>query len=465
MDSAPGVTKIFCESLDRFVSVRVWGPDEGLDLLRRVPVGTKHEYAQFLVRASLLNYEEDIAPLFAPPKCNDVLVDVITQELYTLTVKANPALEVRSIELQGTGDQVRRFCETIDRWVAVRRLSDSDHSVLTKQCQGAAPDAVKRKVVKALFPGLDVAFLDGELDFEQQLEQGELLSIALRVNPALKALMPAEDESGFDDGLPFVAGMPRGTPLEKLLWVMDRLRDPEKGCPWDREQNHETLKAYLVEEAHEVLEAIDSGSPDKLKEELGDLLIQVVFHARLAKEQGQYDFQHVAGGILTRLVTRHPHVFGATTVGTPHTPGTVKTSEDVLRNWEAIKKVEKKKDSVLAGVPDTLPSLLKAYRLQEKASVIGDTDGQRAAAQIRELAERFATAAESGQPSAEAFGDLLFQLVNQARLAKLNAEFCMDTANKKFMGRFRDLEIAAKADGKVLDKLSLEDIEKLWHAR
>lgn len=460
MDSAPGVTKLFCESLDRFVPVRVWAPEEGLDLLRRVPIGSKHEYARFLVRASVLNYEEDIAPLFAPPACNDVLVDVIMHELYSLTVKANPALEVRAIELQGTGDQVRRFCESLDRWVAVRRLTTSDLSVLTKQCQGAEPEQVKRKVVRALFPGLDAASVEGELDFEQQLEQGELLGLAQRVNPGLRPLLtPASDAGnpGMHDGLPFVPGMPRGTPLDKLLWVMDHLRDPEKGCPWDKEQNHETLKAYLIEEAHEVIEAIDDGSPAKLKEELGDLLMQVVFHARLAKEKGQYDFQAVAGGIMAKLVTRHPHVFGT---------GVARTPEDVLKNWEAIKKVEKKKESVLEGVPDTLPSLLKAYRLQEKASVTGDTDAERNAAQVRELANRFVvTAASPEGASQEAFGELLFALVNQARLMKLNAEFCMEKANRKFMQRFRDVEVAAKEGQRTLDKMTLEEIERLWHQR
>lgn len=458
MDSAPGVTKLFCESLDRFVPVRVWGAEEALDVLRRVPIGSKREYAQFLVRASVLNYEDDIAPLFAPPACNDVLVDVIMQELYSLTVKANPALEVRAIELQGTGDQVRRFCESLDTWVAVRRLTDSDLSVLTKQCQGAGPDQVKRKIVRALYPGLSVAHLEGELDFEQQFEQGELLSIATKVNPALRSLVSGDaEEPGLHDRLPFVAGMPQGTPLEQLLWVMDRLRDPEKGCPWDKEQNHETLKAYLVEEAHEVLEAIDDGSPEKLREELGDLLMQVVFHARLAKEKGQYDFQAVAAGIMSKLVTRHPHVFGT---------GTAKTSEDVLRNWEAIKKVEKRKESVLEGVPDTLPSLLKAYRLQEKASVTGDTDAARNAAQVRELASRFAdSAASAGGVSQEAFGELLFALVNQARLMKLNAEFCMEKANRNFVSRFQDVEVAAKREQRALDKMTLDEIERLWHAR
>ena len=455
MDTAPGVTKLFCESLDRFVPVRAFSDDQALELLRHVPATTKREYGQYLVRASVLNYEEDIAPLFAPPACNDVLVDVIMQELYSLTVRANPALEVRKIELPGTGDTVRRFCDSLDRWVAVRRLSDSDLSVLTKQCQGLTAEQVTRRLMRTLYPNIEVA--EGELDFEQQLEQGELLGIAVRVNAALRPLLPSEVAQGGADALAHVTGMPAGTPLERLLWVMDKLRDPIGGCPWDREQTHETLKAYLVEESHEVLEAIDSGSPEKLKEELGDLLMQVVFHARLAKENGEYDFQQVANGILTKLVTRHPHVFG---------DATAKTAEDVLKNWEAIKKIEKKKDSVLEGVPETLPSLLKSYRLQEKASVVGDTDAARAAARIRELATRFADAAAGPEgANAEAFGDLLFTLVNQARLMKLNAEFAMDQANRRFVQRFRDLEIAAKAEGRQLDKLSLDEIEKLWHSR
>jgi tetrapyrrole methylase family protein/MazG family protein len=452
VDSAPGVTKLFCESLDRFVPVRVFPPDQGVDLLRHVPVGSKQEYAQFLVKAAILNYDQEIAPLFAPPACNDVLVDVIMHELYSLCVKANPALEVRAIELPGTGDQVRRFCDTLDRWVSVRRLNDSELSVLTKQCQGSTPEQVRVKVVKALFPGLDASAAE---EAEGMLEQQELLGLAIRVNAALKQL-PLSDSDDTADVLDQVPGMPRGTPLERLLWVMDRLRDPDKGCPWDREQNHESLKAYLVEETHEVLEAIDSGEPNKITEELGDLLMQVVFHARLGKEKGHFDFQQVADSILRKLVTRHPHVFGNATAKTP---------EDVLKNWEAIKKVEKKKESVLEGVPETLPSLLKAYRLQEKASVVGDPDLSRTAAAIRDRAVAFADRAAKGEASGEDFGDLLFSLVNSARLMKLNAEFCMDQANRTFVEKFRAVEAAAKKDGRALDKMPIEEVERLFLAQ
>lgn len=451
MDSAPGVTKLFCESLDRFVPVRVFPPDQGVDLLRHVPVGSKQEYAQFLVKAAVVNYDDEIAPLFAPPACNDVLVDVIMHELYSLCVKANPALEVRAIELPGTGDQVRRFADSLDRWVSVRRLSASELSVLRKQCEGAAPERVREKVMKALFPGLDLSASDAA---EAMLEQHELLGMATKVNPSLREL-PLADAGEPAELVDRVPGMPKGTPLERLLWVMDRLRDPEDGCPWDREQDHESLKAYLVEETHEVLEAIDSGAPEKLTEELGDLLMQVVFHARLGKEKGHFDFQQIAASILNKLVTRHPHVFGTATAKTP---------EDVLRNWEAIKKVEKKKDSVLEGVPETLPSLLKAYRLQEKASVVGDPDLARNSARIRDLATQFADRAAKGESSGEDFGDLLFQLVNSARLMKLNAEFAMEGANRRFIDKFRAVEAAAKSAGKALDKMPIEDVERLWLA-
>ncbi|MBI5179619.1 MAG: nucleoside triphosphate pyrophosphohydrolase, partial [Nitrospinae bacterium] len=149
--------------------------------------------------------------------------------------------------------------------------------------------------------------------------------------------------------------------LSDLVAVMDRLRD-EKGCPWDLQQTHETLKPYLIEESYEVVEAIESGNPQLLKEELGDLLFQIVFHARLAKERGEFTLDDVIHHVIEKMVRRHPHVFAG---------HEAKDAEDVLQKWEKIKSGEKQRESVLDGIPKQLPTLIRAKRLQERAARVG----------------------------------------------------------------------------------------------
>jgi len=261
------------------------------------------------------------------------------------------------------------------------------------------------------------------------------------------------------------------TPISRLLEVMAQLRDPESGCPWDLEQDHRTLKAYLIEEVHEVLEAIDNEDWPHLQEELGDVLIQVVFHSQLAREAGRFDFHDVAQGIADKLTRRHPHIFAPnlSQEGSSSRPARARPEapSDALQSWEEIKKAEKKKTSIFEGIPHSLPSLLKAYRVQEKASIVGfDFENvDQIVAKIREEVEEFESARAEGSDAGrleEEFGDLIFSLVNLSRLMGLNAEFCLEKSTRKFIQRFKRIESRAAATGRRMEKMSLEEMDTLW---
>jgi tetrapyrrole methylase family protein/MazG family protein len=244
--------------------------------------------------------------------------------------------------------------------------------------------------------------------------------------------------------------------LYRLVEVMKRLRS-EHGCPWDREQNHETLKPYLLEEAYEVLNAIDSKDDTHLMEELGDLLLQIVFHAQLAAEEGRFTIDDVARSIVNKLVRRHPHVFSDVKV---------KNAQEVLKNWEQIKKDEGKK-SVLDGIPEHLPALLKARRVQEKAKRVGfdwdSVDGvvEKLVEEIKELIE--AVGKGKVQDAEEEFGDILFSLVNISRFLGIDAEDSLRKTINKFMKRFYYIEEKVKKKGnKPLGDYTLKELDGLW---
>lgn len=240
---------------------------------------------------------------------------------------------------------------------------------------------------------------------------------------------------------------------------MERLRAPD-GCAWDREQDHRSLKAYLLEETHEVLEAIDGGQVAPLQEELGDVLLHIVFHSHLAREKGWFDFHGVADRVSRKLIERHPHIFSEKGEGATD-------AADAVHRWEQIKKKTSSKKSVLDGVPETLPSLLKAFRIQEKASIVGFDWKDRRDVQkkveeeIREFHETLEQPATSEEREEE-FGDLLFSLVNLSRFLKLNAEFCLERSTRKFVSRFKQIEEAARLEGTSLDKMTLEQMDALW---
>jgi len=251
-----------------------------------------------------------------------------------------------------------------------------------------------------------------------------------------------------------------GVLFERLLDIMARLRGPD-GCPWDRDQTRASLKPFLIEEAYEVLEAIEAGRERELREELGDLLLQVVFHARLGEEAGESGMSDVLRCLIDKLIRRHPHVFADASAATP---------KDVVVQWEALKQreAEGRRRSVIDGVPRSLPSLLRAQRLQSKAARVNfDWPDARAAWQkveeeLRETAE--ALAADDAARVREELGDLLFSLVNVARLSEIDAEDALRGAIEKFRRRFTDMEADLVARGTSLGEASQDELERSWEA-
>ncbi len=238
-------------------------------------------------------------------------------------------------------------------------------------------------------------------------------------------------------------------PFEELLKIMEELRAK---CPWDKSQTHESLKKYLIEEAYELLDAIDSKDDKKLKEELGDLLLQVVFHSQIAKEKGAFDIWDVIRELNKKLIDRHPHVFGC------------ESPEEVLKNWEERKL--KERESVLDGVPKNLPALMRSQKLQDRASLVG-FDFERPEQALEKLMEEIeelkgAIALKDKRELEHELGDILTAVVELGRLLGLDAELCLQKANDRFEKRFKYIEKKAKELGKNLKDMSLEEMDKLW---
>jgi tetrapyrrole methylase family protein / MazG family protein len=243
------------------------------------------------------------------------------------------------------------------------------------------------------------------------------------------------------------------SPLDRLRDIVAQLRSPE-GCPWDREQTHQSLKPHLIEECYELIDAIDAGDDKELKEELGDLLLQVVLHSQMASEEKRFDLDEVATVIADKLVNRHPHVFGETRLP---------DSSAVLRQWEVIKRAEKQeRRSVLDGVPKGLPALARAQKVQTKAAQVGfdwnEADG--ALAKVREELSEVESAPESDLH--EEIGDLLFALVNFARKKELDAEQLLNQATTKFAARFQAMERLAEERSVEFVSLPLAQKDLLW---
>lgn len=247
--------------------------------------------------------------------------------------------------------------------------------------------------------------------------------------------------------------------FDEIVRIMARLRGPE-GCPWDKEQTRESLKPFLVEETYEVLEAIDEVSPPKIKEELGDLLFQIVFHSRIAEERGEFNIEEVLENISSKMIRRHPHVFGEKSL---------KTSDEVLADWELIKKKEKGnagRKSILEGVPKELPALIRAHRLQERAARVG-FDWRKAEDVVGKLDEEmreFKETLEGRDPARmeDELGDIFFVLVNISRFIGVNPENALRKTISKFISRFQFIEEAAKNMGRELSDMSLEEMDALW---
>jgi len=248
----------------------------------------------------------------------------------------------------------------------------------------------------------------------------------------------------------------------KLVEIMGQLRDPG-GCPWDREQDWGTLRGYLLEECHEAIEALDAGDLRGLCEELGDLLLQIVFLSRLAQEEGAFTARDVVRGIVEKMIRRHPHVFGDEHAA---------DSEEVLRNWERIKKAEKaergeRRPSVLDGLPAGLPALARAQRLGEKAARVGfdwDQPGE-VLCKIREETRELQEAVDCGDRDAmrEEVGDLLFATAMLARKLKHDPEGALEGANHKFKRRFQAIESRLAQAGDSIESVGIERLEELWN--
>lgn len=266
----------------------------------------------------------------------------------------------------------------------------------------------------------------------------------------------------------------------KVVELMATLR-AQNGCPWDRKQTHESLKPYLLEEAYEVLETIDEGDKQKLREELGDVLLQVIFHSQIAAETASFTVEDVLDTLATKLIRRHPHVFGNT-----GQTGHVSNNEQVLAQWEDIKRAEREAagntQSALEGVPKTLPALLRAYQIQARASRVGfdwpqnreglDQIIGKVTEEINELQEalqRSQTSAEtessrsnSRERIAAEIGDLFFSLVNLARFLQTNPEDSLRRATNRFIDRFHLVEAQATGQGRVLTDMTLAEMDTLW---
>ena len=272
--------------------------------------------------------------------------------------------------------------------------------------------------------------------------------------------MPAAPAAPLPDLTP-LAGKQTGAAVSKLVGLMQRLLAPD-GCPWDREQTLETLIPYLVEETYEVIDALHHGSPDDHREELGDLLLQVVFQSELRHAEGRFGIDDVALGIVTKLVNRHPHVFGDVKV-----TGT----GEVLSNWAKIKAEEKAKrgkNSALDGIPRSAPALVRAFRTGEKASAVGfdwpDAHGSRAKV-TEELAELDAAWASGDRDEmTHELGDLLFAVANLARKLGLDAESALRQATDRFSRRFEHMEDATRVKGRPIAGHTLDEMNELWES-
>lgn len=247
--------------------------------------------------------------------------------------------------------------------------------------------------------------------------------------------------------------------IQRLLNIMSRLRDPQGGCPWDLKQTYATIVPYTLEEAYEVADAIARESFDELKDELGDLLFQVVFYAQMAKEQGRFEFDDCVTAICDKLERRHPHVFGDVSAD---------SAEAVLKNWEALKSAERKdvgQHSVLDNIPQAMPALSRAYKLQKRCANVGfdwpDVQGcwDKVKEEIIEVEQCEAGSAEL----AEELGDLMFALVNVVRKHKLDPEAVLRAANSKFEKRFRAVEQALAEQGKSPEQSDLAEMDALWN--
>lgn len=246
--------------------------------------------------------------------------------------------------------------------------------------------------------------------------------------------------------------------FDKLVGIVERLRGPD-GCPWDREQTRETLIPFLIEELYELIDAFKKDDSEEMKEELGDLLFQIILHCQLSREEGRFDVDDVLKGIIDKMVRRHPHVFG---------DKDLKTSEEVLRWWKEHKEAEGKvANSILGRIPEGLPALLKAQRLQERASKVGfdweDMNG--ALKKLEEEIHEFKKAVEKKEIDGieDELGDMLFVIVRLSNFVNVNPEYALQRTINKFIKRFSHVEEEALRQGRNLSDMTLEEMDAIWN--
>lgn len=242
--------------------------------------------------------------------------------------------------------------------------------------------------------------------------------------------------------------------FERLLDIMDELREQ---CPWDNKQTFESLRHLTIEETYELGDAILDNDLQEIKKELGDLLLHIVFYAKIGSEQNTFDIGDVANEICDKLINRHPHIYGDTKVD---------GADQVIKNWESI-KLKEGKNSVLEGVPKSLPALVKAFRIQEKAAGVGfEWDNAKDVLdKVKEEITEFNQEVEdqNHDKMEDEFGDVIFSLINYARYLKINPESALERTNKKFIKRFKYIEESAKNEGKVINELTLDQMEAFWN--
>lgn len=242
--------------------------------------------------------------------------------------------------------------------------------------------------------------------------------------------------------------------IQKLVTILDELRDK---CPWDKKQTIHSLRQQTIEEIYELTDTIDNTDWSAMKEELGDLLLHILFYSKIASEQGQFNLQQVIDGIAEKLIRRHPHIYGN---------AIAEDADTVKRNWERI-KLEEGKTSVLEGIPSSLPSLMKAMRLQEKAAQIGfewenKEDVWKKVEEEKAELQQAINLNRQQEANAEA-GDLLFSIINYIRFQKIDADSALELTNKKFIARFQAMESSAAASGKKLQDMTLNEMDAIWN--
>lgn len=243
--------------------------------------------------------------------------------------------------------------------------------------------------------------------------------------------------------------------FSRLITIMDELREK---CPWDKKQTIHTLRQLTIEETYELVDSISDSNWKGIKEELGDLLLHIVFYAKIGKEQGAFELKEVISGVCEKLISRHPHIYGDVKVS---------NEEDVKRNWENL-KLKEGKTSILSGVPRSLPAMVKAMRIQEKAKQVGFEweNKEQVWEKVEEEEKELKAAIDKGNQDEieEEFGDLIFSLINYARFLQVDAENALERTNKKFIHRFTRMEAEAAKQGRSLDQMDLSEMDNIWNS-